>query len=60
MTVLPWLVDKAQSVFVSVRAIEDNVVVAFKILHAIKNGRRGIQGNVALKSDISKAPDRVD
>lgn len=58
--VLPGLVDKAQSAFVSGRAIQDNVLIAFEIIHAMKNRRSGDQGDVALKIDISKAYDRVD
>lgn len=57
---LPALVDPAQSAFVSNRAIQDNILVAFETIHAMKNKRKGKLGDVALKIDISKAYDRVD
>lgn len=57
---LPDLIDKAQSAFVSGRAIQDNIMVAFETIHMMKNKRRGRYGDVALKIDISKAYDRVD
>lgn len=59
-SVLPGLVDKAQSAFISGRAIQDNVIIAFEAIHAMKNKRMGVRGDVALKIDISKAYDRVD
>lgn len=58
--ILPGLVDKAQSAFVSGRAIQDNVIIAFEAIHAMKNRRKGGKGDMALKIDISKAYDRVD
>lgn len=39
--VLPGLVDKAQWAFVSGRAIQDNVLIAFEVIHAMKNRRNG-------------------
>lgn len=58
--VLPGLVDKAQSAFISGRAIQDNILIAFETIHMMKNKRYGKKGDVALKIDISKAYDRVD
>lgn len=58
--VLSGLVDKTQSAFVEGRAIQDNVLVVFELLHAMKNRRSGKVGDVALKIDISKAYDKVD
>lgn len=59
-TILPSLVDETQSAFVAGRSIQDNVIIAYETLHALKNRRRGKHGDVALKIDISKAYDRVD
>lgn len=57
---LPSLVDLAQSAFVSNRSIQDNILITFETIHAMKNKWRGKIGDVALKIDISKAYDRVD
>lgn len=58
--VLPGLVNKAQSTFVEGRLIQDNVLIAFEALHAMKNKRRVKSGDLALKFDIGKAYDKVD
>lgn len=58
--VLPGLVDKAQSTFVVGRAIQDNVLIAFEIIHSVENKRSGRRGDMAMKIDISEAYDRVD
>lgn len=58
--ILPKLIDESQSAFVADRSIHDNVIIAFETLHALKNKRRGREGDVALKIDISKAYDRID
>lgn len=42
------------------RSITDNVVVAFEIIHHMRGNKRGQEGEVALKLDISKAYDRVN
>ena len=57
---LPKLVSKSQSAFMSNRLISDNILVAFETLHHIKNKRKGKSGFMALKLDMSKAYDRVE
>lgn len=57
--VLPDVVSRKQSAFVSGRAITDNVLVAFESFHYMKRKTRGKQSISALKIDISKAYDRV-
>lgn len=42
------------------RNITDNFVVASEIIHHMRNKRRGQDGEIALKLDVSKAYDRVD
>lgn len=46
--VLHNLMDKAQSAFMSGRAIQDNVLIAFEIIHSMKNKRSGRRGDVAV------------
>ena len=56
---LPVLIDESQSAFVPGRAITDNVLVAFELIHYMKRKSYGKVGDVALKIDISKAYDRI-
>lgn len=58
--VLLGLVDKVQSAPVSGKAIQDNVLIAFEIIHAMKNMRSGRRGDMATKIDINKVCGRVD
>lgn len=41
------------------KLISDNILVAFKTLHHLKNKRKGKSWLMALKLDMSKAYDRV-
>lgn len=58
--ILPGLISENQSTFVPGRNIQDNVLIAFEIIHHMNKKKRGRDGEVALKLDISKAYDRVD
>ena len=58
--ILPELVSESQSAFMSDRLITDNILVAIKTLHHLKNKRNGKMGFMALKLDMSKAYDRVE
>lgn len=57
--VLPGLVLENQSAFVPGRSITDNVVVAFEVIHHMRNKIGAQEGEIALKLDVSKAYDRV-
>lgn len=58
--ILPDIITDNQSAFVPGRNITDNVLVAFELLHYMKQKKKGAEGEVALKLDVSKAYDRVD
>lgn len=57
--VIGFCIDEAQSAFIPGRLIFDNIIVAYEILHSMKNSRVGKEGSFALKLDISKAYDHV-
>lgn len=57
--VLPSLIDESQSVFQSSRSIQDNILIAFDTLHAMKGRRKGKTGDVAFKININKKPTTV-
>ena len=57
---LPLIISNAQLAFSLGRAICDNVLAAFEVIHYMKRKTKGKRGNVALKIDISKAYDRIN
>ena len=57
---LPSLISEHQSAFAKDRLISDNIMVAFKTLHHMKNHNSGKHGFMAIKLDMSKAYDRVE
>lgn len=52
-------INKAQSAFVPMRLIRDNVLLAYEILHVSAKANKK-KGYIAIKLDISKAYDRVE
>ena len=59
-TIMPNLISKHQSAFLSDKLISDNILVAFETLHYMRNHNKGKSGFMALKLDIIKAYDRVE
>ena len=57
--VLAVVIDEAQSAFVPVRFIMDNVLVVFETMHSIDQRKKGKEALMTIKLDISKAYDRV-
>ncbi|KAL8145567.1 hypothetical protein AgCh_003647 [Apium graveolens] len=58
--VLPDVISENQSAFVPGRSVNDNVLVAFEVIHHMKRKSTGSEGEVALKLDMRKAYDRVN
>ena len=58
--ILPNVISDTQSAFVPNQLITDNTIVAFEVLHRMRNKRSRRQGQMAIKLDISKAYDWVE
>ena len=57
---LPKLISKTQSAFMSERLITNNILIAHETLHYLKEKRKGKMGYMALKLDMSKTYNRVE
>ena len=58
--VLPHIISDFQSAFQSGKALSDNILVAFELLHHMKRRKSGKTRHMALKLDMSKAYDRLE
>lgn len=58
--VLQEVISENQSAFVRGRAISDNVLITHEMLHYLKNSGATIHCSMAVKTDISKAYDKLE
>ena len=58
--VLPQRISETQSAFVAGRQITDNIMVAQEMFHALRNKPGGRVKRMAIKTDMSKAYDRME
>lgn len=58
--VLPSLISESQAAFVKGKLISDNILVAHELLHALSSNNKCSKEYITVKTDISKAYDRVE
>ena len=58
--ILPQIISKNQSVFLSEHLITDNILVAYEIMHYLINKCKGKESFMVVKLDISKTFDHVE
>ena len=57
---LDAIVSDSQAAFIPRRLVNDNVMIAHEMMHSLKTRKRVSQSYIAVKTDVSKAYDRVE
>ena len=52
--ILPNVISDSQSAFMPSRIITDNTIVAFEMLHCMRNRTKGKKGPMVVKLDINR------
>lgn len=58
--VLHDIISSNQSVFILVRLITDNIIIAYELLHSMKSKHKWKIGSMAIKLDMAKAYGRLE
>ncbi|CAA7042763.1 unnamed protein product [Microthlaspi erraticum] len=58
--ILPSIISETQTAYVKGRAISDNVLITHEVLHYLKGSRATKHCSMAVKTDMSKAYDRLE
>lgn len=58
--ILPEIISETQGAFVSERSITDNILLAHEMVHALMTNSSVSDGYMAIKTDMSKAYDRLE
>ncbi|XP_042988698.1 uncharacterized protein LOC122316231 [Carya illinoinensis] len=58
--VLDVVISTSQCAFVPSRIISDNILIAYEVMHYLRQRRKGKEGYMSIKLDMRKAYDRVE
>ncbi|CAM8982176.1 unnamed protein product [Rhodiola kirilowii] len=58
--ILPYIISETQSAFIPGRLISDNILLAHEVMHYIRSRRNQKTGFFSVKTDMSKAYDRME